>query len=581
MLIFLPLLVEQTGWATTYERSGFLETGSYEEAVDYCRRLERSSKMAKVIEFGTSPEGRPMIALLISRDREHTPEAVARSRKPLVFINNGIHSGEIEGKDSSLIMARDILVTGKEAALIDRVNLMIVPVFSVDAHERFSAYNRINQNGPKEMGWRATSRNLNLNRDFIKADALEMRNMLRLLDTWRPSFFFDNHTTNGADYQYQVTLGVPVEATLAQPLAEWSRKMFAAVQPRIESDGFPVAPYFGLRDRTDPTKGITVEDYSPRFSTGYMSARNRPSMLVETHMLKPYKERVESTYSTNKRTIEYISETADQLKSAIAQVERTESGLVEGQEVVLEVRRTPATRPFTFKGFKHEPRQSEVTGRPVSAWVREPVDFSSSIADQFEPSVTVKAPAAFAIPPQWTEVIDLLAVHGIKYDVLGLRRLYEVKTYRLENVKFGAAPFESRFLPQFNAVAIQELRTLPPGTAIVRTDQVGARLILHMLMPEGPDSLARWGFFNAMFEQKEYFEDYAMEPIAAEMLRRDAKLKAEFEERLKDPEFAGSPQARLRFFYERSPYMDKWLNKYPVALLTKEQVDTLVLVPRK
>ncbi len=197
MLFALP----PQDWTLVYERSGFLRTGRYEEAVTFCRRLDLASPFAKMVRFGKSPEGREMVALFISKEGKFDPKSWRTSKKPLVFVQNGIHSGEIEGKDASLMLARALLVEGKESKILDGANLLIVPVFSVDAHERFGPYNRVNQNGPVEMGWRATAQNLNLNRDYMKADAPEMRNLLGLLHRFKPDFFFDNHTTDGADWQ--------------------------------------------------------------------------------------------------------------------------------------------------------------------------------------------------------------------------------------------------------------------------------------------------------------------------------------------------------------------------------------------
>jgi len=559
-------------WQTTYEKSGFKATGRYNETVAYCRRLAGASKLARVIQWGVSPEGRPLIALVLSKERAFTPEAARRSEKPLVIINNGIHSGEIEGKDADLILAREILISGTESSLLDRVNLMIIPIFSVDAHERFGPYNRINQNGPEEMGWRATSTNLNLNRDWMKADAEEMRAMLQLLHAWKPDFFFDNHTTDGADWQYSIQIGVPQAQTLALPCVDWSVKMLGEVLPKVEKDGFLTAPYFDGVNYNSLQRGLSVSDFGPRYSTGYLAAINRPSMLVETHMLKPYKHRVQATYSINKRVIEYIGETARELKAANREADGEETRTKPGESFVLAVETAPTTRPFTFRGLKYTPYRSSISGVTVSAWSREPIDTITTIRDKYAPSVTVEAPAGYAVPPQWKEVISRLELHGIHTIRLQRPMTAAFETYRFESVTFPTTPFESRFQPRFKSVRILEDRTLPAGTVIVPTAQTGARLILQLLEPNAPDSFAHWGFFNAVFEQKEYFEDYAMEPIAKKMLESSPALKAEFEARLADPQFASSPRARLQFFHERSPYADSRLNKYPIVRLSAEQL---------
>ncbi len=578
LLAWMLLMAQSRGvvspeWQTTYERSGYLKTGRYAEAVDYCRKLATASPWAHLVKWGVSPEGRPLIALVMSKEKAFTPEAARQSRKPLVILNNGIHSGEIEGKDAGLMLARNILVTKTEAALLDHVNLLFIPVFSVDAHERFGPYNRINQNGPEEMGWRATSTNLNLNRDFMKADAEEMRAMLRLLHTWKPDFFFDNHTTDGADWQYASQLAVPTAQTQGPAQTAWSQKMLAVVLPRVEQDGFLTAPYFDSVDYTRLDRGLSISDFGPRYSTGYLAALNRPSMLVETHMLKPYKVRVEATYSLNKQVIAYVGETAEALKAANREADAAETRMQPGDKVVLSARTTDATRPFTFRGLEFTPFQSDVSGAMTPAWSRKPQDTLTTLQDQYAPVLTLPAPAAYAVPPQWKEVIALLNLHGLHNFRLKQPLSAAFDTYRFEAVTWPRAPFESRFQTRFTAVKIREERTLPVGTVVVPANQVGAKLLMHLLEPDAPDSLVHWGLFNTVFEQKEYFEDYAMEPIARRMLAESPALKAEFVERLKDPTFAASPRARLEFLYTRSPYADARLDKYPVVLLTSEQRD--------
>ncbi|HVL38729.1 MAG TPA: M14 family metallopeptidase [Fimbriimonadaceae bacterium] len=575
--LLLAATVAQADWRTHYERSGYVETGRYEEAVQYCRRLDAASEQATLIHLGKSPQGREIVALAISRDGSFHPRAAQRSKKPLILVINGIHSGEIEGKDASLILARDVLITKKLASLIDDVNLLIVPIFSVDAHERFNAYNRINQNGPKEMGWRATSVNLNLNRDWIKADALEMRHMLRLIRDWRPDFAFDNHTTNGGDWQYVLTYGLALSQTQHPSLVKWTEGMIDAAAAATDRDGFLTAPYFSLTSRNDPTRGITVQDFSPRYSHAYFAAINRPAVLVETHMLKPYRQRVEATLSFMRHVIGYCGRTGAELKSANASADREASMRAPGEQVVLDSQLDSRSEPFTFKGYPYEPYRSEVTGTLIPSWRQVPTDFASTIRRWYRPAVTVEAPAAYAVPPQCGEVLDLLELHGIKGRRLPRPFHRQLSSIEFTGVSFPTEPFEGRHMPRFQMKEIVEERELPAGTLIVPVAQPLGKLALHLFEPAGPDSLVRWGFFNSIFEQKEYFETYAFEPIAKKMLAADPILRAEFEERLKDPAFAESAQARLQFLWERSPYADERLRKYPVVRLNQADLARLSL----
>jgi hypothetical protein len=121
-------------------------------------------------------------------------------------------------------------------------------------------------------------------------------------------------------------------------------------------------------------------------------------------------------------------------------------------------------------------------------------------------------------------------------------------------------------MPSYRVEAVKERRTFPPGSVVVPLAQEGAKVAINLLEPDAPDSLVRWGFFNATFEQKEYGEDYVVEQLAREMLASNPKLREEFEKKLaSDPAFAANPRARLQFFYQRSPYWDKQMNLYPVG----------------
>jgi len=567
------LAVAFQDWTITAERTNFAETGRYQEAVDFCKRLARFSPAAKVITYGKSPEGRPMVALLISSDRQFSETAFTGSKKPLIFVQNGIHSGEIEGKDASLMLARDMLVQKKHAELLAGANWVIVPVFSLDAHERFGPYNRINQNGPTQMGWRATAQNLNLNRDWMKADSPEMRAEISLVQRYKPDIFFDNHTTDGADFQYVLTLGIPWGSAMPAETATWSKKLYDQLERRCSAQGFPTAPYFSMNNRTDPSRGITVSDYSPRFSHGYVSALNRPAILVETHVLKPYEPRVKATYSVMVETALECVRQAKELKAMNARADAAAASVKEGDSVVLTSELTNETEPFTFLAYPYAPRPSSITGRPVAAWDRtKPQTVATTVRWKFKPGLTVAAPAAYAVPPAWHGVIDRLKLHGVKSFTLNKPMTDLFWTERFEDVKFAPSPFESRQQPSFKSVAINGTRTLPAGTVIVPVAQPHSRLLIHLMEPNAPDSFVQWGFFNTIFESKEYAEDYAMEPYANKMLAGNQALAKEFAEALKDEKFAASASARLDFFYRRSPYFDDRLNKYPVVRLSTAQL---------
>ncbi len=572
-------------WQIKAERTAFAETDRYAATMEYCRRLDEESDQAKLIRIGRSPQGRDVVIMILSKEGHSTAPNLRTSGKPLLFFNNGIHSGEIEGKDASMMLMRDILVTGTKKGLLDRANLAFVPIFSVDGHERFSAYSRANQNGPAEMGWRTTAQNLNLNRDWVKADAPEMRGLIRWLAAYKPDVFFDNHTTDGGDWQYVLTHDTARWPTMDEGAMRLAESLDQRLLKDVNEAGFAAAPYFSGIDPARPERGASLSTYSPRFSHGYYHLFNRPSVLIETHVLKPYEPRVKSTYAAMESAINWASEMSAELRAAVAVADARESAMKEGDSIVVTARSAREGRPWTYLGYAFTPRQSELTGGQVRDWDHsQPITVETTLRDRFEPASSAALPAAWLIPAEWKEAIDLVTLHGFRTQRLqfpgeGIER--EMDVMLLKEARFATAPNEGRFSPQFRVEPGRRKVFLANGSVVVSASQPGVRLLHHMLEPEPTDSLVKWGFFNAIFQRTEYAEDYALEPIAQKMLASDPALKAEFEKRLaEDPAFAASPQARLMFFYERSPYYDQTHEVYPVLRLTAAELAELTAAVR-
>ena len=565
-------------WRTCAERTNYAQTGRYDEAVDFCRRLAAASPHAHYASLGVTGEGRELPLLILSRDRTFSPDAARRSGKTLVLIQNCIHSGECEGKDASLALARDILITGTHANLLNHVNLLILPIFNADGHERRSPYGRANQNGPQEMGWRTNAVNLNLNRDYTKADAVEMQAWLRLWHAWQPDLFIDNHTTDGHDHQYDWFYAATMEQDVAKPVAAWVRgTLLPGVLPVLEQAGHASLPYSFPRDPKDPSKGIfAIEPMPPRFSTGYGGVCNRPSLLVETHALRSYGRRVEVTYKVLLNTLRTVNRSTDELRRVVRQADeectRLRGGEYDGR-VPLRFEPAGQERPLTYRAVVQKLHASDITGSDVIEYTPAPLDINTVISEGSRVSLAVAPPAAYLVPPQWTDIIQRLELHGVRFFRLHSPQSLTVDSYRFEDITFADRPHEGRQLPRYKTVPTHETRTFVSGSVVVPLDQPRAKLIVHLLEPEGPDSFVAWGIFNAIFEQKEYAEAYVMEPLAQRMLAADPALQAEFEQKLAaDPNFAQSPAERLNFFYRRSPYWDTAKDVYPVARLMNEAI---------
>src|SRR5215471_12314518 len=396
---------------TTGEKTGWNPTAPYAEAVDIAHRLERASRSVKVLDMGTTPEGRTMIAMVASKDRAFTPDAAAKTNKAVIFIQSGIHAGEIEGKDTVLMLVRDMVVSKKFAPWLDRAIFVIVPVFNVDGHEYVSPYHRPSQNGPKITGLRANAQRLNLNRDYIKADTSEMRAWLKLFHAWNPDFHIDNHVTDGADFQYDVTWDMARNQDIADPAGAWVREKFVPeLDRRMESDGHMVAPYGALRN-AGGRREFFMEVFSPRYSHLYSAALNRPSLLVETHSLKAAKTRAWAHYDINRHAIEIILQDPEGLRKAVRdedQAVMARAGDRNAPPVYLAGRVSEKSRPVVYHSLKNGPFKSEVTGSQVNRYLAEKDDIATVIHDQIETTAEAKMPLGYLVPSAWTEVVELL-----------------------------------------------------------------------------------------------------------------------------------------------------------------------------
>lgn len=572
IILFTSTAFSQTpdanDWLTLYEKGNYLQTPRYEETINYCKRLAKASPWVRYTSFGRTPQGRDLPLVILSKDRAFTPAEAAKTKKAIVLIQSGIHAGEIDGKDASLMLMRDIAITKNRAALLDRAIILFVPIFNVDGHERFGKYNRINQNGPEEMGWRVTAQNLNLNRDYMKADAPEMRSMLKLFADWLPDFYIDCHVTDGMNFQYEVTFSMELYPNLDSDIVQWLRQTYLpAMIADVEASNHGIAPYIAAREDRDLSKGFAAGAGTPRFSTGYGAAQNRPTLLIETHMLKPYKVRVSSTYEMLVSTLAIINREAETLRAIVEGADKKVIAAPNGDSYLpLRFQTTEKSRPMEFRGVRSTFEFSEISGDLRTVYSNEPVNIAAPYFEEVIAIDSVKIPKYYFIPQAWTKVIEVLEAHGIRMWTLRSSVTGPIESYKFSDVKWQERPFEGRHPVKFKSEAISEMRTFPAGTFVVPTAQRTGKVLLNLLEPNGPDSFVGWGFFDGIFEQKEYGEHYVLENLAREMLANDRVLKNEFEAKVAtDSTFAKSPNARLNFFYKRSPYWDTAIGVYPVV----------------
>ena len=562
-------------WQTHAEKTDYRETPRYAETIAYARKLADASPLLRFASFGQSGEGRELPLLIAASGNTFTPQAARKAGKAIIMIQACIHSGESDGKDAGFALLRDIAILKTRPGLLDRTVVLFIPIYNTDGHERFGPHNRINQNGPAEMGWRVTSANLNLNRDYMKADAPETRAWLKLWTAWNPDLLIDCHVTDGADFQYNITYIYEHHEHVSAPVLAWMRDAFdQRIFPATESTGNLLAQYMTFRDNRDLTKGIDGFVMPPRFSTGYTTIRNRPGLTIETHMLKDYRNRVRGTYDLLRFTLEEVNRNPEKLLRAVREAD--DETVMAGQtydpqrRYPLQIQMTDKAQPFRFKGVESRTEQSEVSGALRVIFGTQPLEITIPFYDESRIAAAVAPPLYYIVPPQWKDAINVLAAHGLRLQKLTAPAIIEVESYRFSDVKFAAAPFEGRVVPgEMTKQQVRERRNFPAGSIVIPVAQPAGNVAIHLLEPGGPDSFIAWGFFNAIFEQKEYGEDYVVEKLAREMLAKDAGLRREFEQKLAtDPKFAASPTARLNFFYERSPYWDRQMNLYPVGRVT-------------
>ena len=561
-------------WQTTAERTDYQKTSRYDEAIAYAQKLAAASPLIRYRAIGKSGEGRDVPLLIAASGLAFTPEIARRQGKAVVFIQAGIHAGEIDGKDAGLALFRDIAITKTRLDLLKNVVIIFVPIYNVDGHENFNAFMRINQYGPDEMGFRANSNNLNLNRDYMKADAPETRAWLKLWNEWRPDLFIDCHVTDGADFQYNVTYEYAHFQEMHPAIKSWMDEHFDGnVVPRVEKEGNLLTHYVEFAGR-EVTGGIATFIATPKYATGYTPLRNRAGLLIETHVYKSYKSRVRGTYDVLRYAIDEVGREKASLfvANVTADTQTVESGKTYDpkRQFPLALSTTNKSTPMAFKGVEYKMEDSAISGGKRIVYGTAPLNITIPRFDEGKVDRSVAPPLYYIVPPQYKDVIDVLKLHGIKFELLKKPMEIEVESYQLTEPKWATTPFENRITLACKPVPVKEKRTYAAGSVLVPMAQETANVAIHLLEPAGPDSFVYWGFFNSVFEQKEGGEGYVVEKLAREMLAKDPALQDEFNRRLLDPAFARSPQARLRFFYERSPYfINQKVGVYPVGRITE------------
>jgi hypothetical protein len=544
---------------------------TYSEAIDAYRALDNKHKQARLITYGPTDFGESLQLFVISASNDFDPVSLRRKGYRIVMVNNGIHPGEPCGIDASVKLARDILAKDSELwPLLDSTVLCIIPVYNIGGAHNRSAFNRANQNGPAEQGFRANAKNLDLNRDYAPMDSRNAQSFAEIFHTWKPNLLIDTHTTNGADYQYVMTL-IPNHPQELPPMLSkfYSEVMEPFIYDEMKNSDYEMTPYVAPIGRT-PESGLQQYYNTPRYTTGYGRMFNTITFMTEAHMFKPFRDRVLATYSFIRACLLFTNQEGDKLhmlKTA------ADNYVANQEEFVLRWELDTMQRSsITFKGYDSEWVDSEFTGAKRLRYDRsKPFTKEVPYFKQYKPTLTVEAPDYYILPQAWHEVAYRLELNHVKLFPLQGDTSILVDAYYIDDYKTRMRPYNGHFLHYDISLRTESQKLqFRKGDFIIPMNQTTNQYIIEMLEPQAEDAFFVWNFFDPILQRREYFSPYVFEDYAFEMLQNDASLKRAFEEKKEsEKEFANNSYAQLQYLYERSPFFEKTYKRYPVFRVNK------------
>ena len=563
---------------TIFEKSGGKKTPTYSEIIEWWKDLDQKSEYIKLLTMGMTDAGYPLHLVVVSPDKDFNFESIHKKNKRVILINNGIHPGEPDGIDASMLLAREMVPpfnvvpeknpnqpTWVTQMLPSNVVLAIIPVYNIGGCLNRSADYRVDQNGPEEFGFRGNSQNLDLNRDFIKSDSKEARSFAEIFHLTDPDVFLDNHVSDGADYQHIMTLICTQHSKLGGVLGEYLNKTFEpALYASMKEKGYDLIPYVNAFGDT-PDSGWPEFFESPRYSSGYAALWHTFSFISETHMLKPYDQRVRSTYELMKSFIDFTaknSETIKQLRDQTKQSVKTQAEF----SIAWTLDRSQSSKRI-YKGYAASRKPSDVSGQPRLFYDRtKPYEKEIPFYNFYKPSAFIQKPKGYIIPQGWWTVIDLLKANKVQMTQLKKDSTIEVEVYRIDDYKTAPRQNELHHINSDvkTSVTVKQIK-FRKGDYYIPMNQVANRFLIETLEPTATDSYFAWNFFDAILGQKEGYSGYAFEDIAADYLKSNPEVKAKLNQRVAaDTAFAKNGRAQLNFVYENSPWVEPDYLRYPV-----------------
>ena len=560
-------LVKDYDLETRFEKTKGTETATYSEVMAFYEELDASSTLISLREFGPTDSGNPLHLVVYDPTGDFDGEELPEDR-PVLFINNGIHPGESDGIDASMMLFRDL--AGDSIATPKNVIVAAIPIYNIGGALNRNTGTRANQNGPKEYGFRGNARNYDLNRDFIKADTKNAQSFYEIYHYLNPDVFIDTHVSNGADYQYYLTHLFTQHDKLGGSLGKYLDEEFMpALEDSLKVKEWEITPYvnsFGSK----PEEGFSQFMDHPRYSTGYTTLWNTLGMMIETHMLKPYKERVEGTYEILLSMIRITEAESSKIKDLR---NRTSRDYLTSRRYPIAFEadeENPSKREFL--GYESAEETSAVTGRNQLKYDRnKPFSKEIDYFNNFTVSKEIEVPRAYIIPKGWWQVIERLKLNNIKMEPLAQDTIMTVEAYTIENYETSRSAYEGHYPhTQVEVSTTTQRRTFQKGDFLVSTFQPGIRYLLETLEPEASDSFFKWNFFDTVLQRKEHFSSYVFDDEAAQMLEENDSLREAFNEKKRtDSEFANSSYAQLQFLYEQSNHNEEAYLSYPIFRLPR------------
>jgi len=557
-----------TAFTTPFETSKGMETATYEQVIAFYIKLAKEFPEINIQTIGSTDSNKPLHIVTYNPEGDFNFKNITEN-KTVILINNGIHPGESDGIDATMLLYRDLAI--KKINTPKNTVLVTIPIYNIGGSLNRNTATRANQNGPESYGFRGNARNFDLNRDFIKSDTKNARTFAEIYHLVQPDLFIDNHVSNGADYQYTLTHLFTQHNKLRGELGNYVHEtLMPALKDSLASVSWDITPYVNVFNSTPETGFSQFMDH-PRYSTGYTTLWNTLGMMVETHMLKPYKDRVDGTYMLMKKMIGIAEKDGTRIakmrKNALKQHLTWEY-----YPIAWKVDTTRSSE-LNFKGYEADTIKSEITGFNRLKYNRD-MPFTKKVVyqDYFSPSDSVKIPEAYIIGKQWTATIDLLRLNKIDFKSFNKDTLLTVESYEIENYQTMNKPYEGHYL-HYNTQTLSTIseQKVYAGDILVPTNQPGFRYLLETLEPSAVDSFFNWNFFDTILQQKEGFSPYVFEDTALALLQNDSVLRTEFNAKKQlEKEFSENWYAQLSWLFKRSENYEKVHMQYPIYRIMKD-----------